>query len=137
MKRFSLTVFCILFSTWQYLILSLATCIECPARMAEIANGTIDAPFAYRILTPAIIVAMGNSLGAIALFQLAMITLFYVLLWQWCKRLKLSPYTMLPLFAMVMAIMMPSYYFSLYTLPEWNFVLCGLLCLPDSWQSVA
>lgn len=134
--RFLLTAFCTLFSTWQWYALSFVACGNCMDRMQSIVDMQDGAPFVYRQLTPQIIVALGNTPQVILGFQVVMFALFYILLWIWCQRWCVAPVAVLPLVAMITAVMMPTYYFSLYTLPEWNFVLCALLLLPR-WSSLA
>lgn len=134
-RSIALVIFCTLFSTWQYIVLSLVSCTGCPIEMQKIINFEATAPFAYRLLTPFILSLMGNSLQSIVLFQLLMLLCFYALFYLWCKRWKVSPFVVLPLTAMAMSIMFPTFYYSLYTIPEWNLWLIALLLLPHWWQS--
>lgn len=136
MRRVLLITACTVFSTWQYTVLSLVYCRNCTESMQQVVNLDAGAPFAYRLLTPGILVALGNSREVIVAFQIVMFALFYALLYAWSQRWRLSPNTALPLFAMAAAIMMPTYYASLYTLPEWNLILWALLLLPRwSWSA--
>lgn len=130
MTRLMLTTFCTLFSTWQYIVLSLAECANCARRMQDIVDGSMSAPFVYRQLTPQIIVALGDTPLALVGYQAVVFALFYGLLWTWARRWGVLPLVMLPLFAMVIAIMMPTYYASLYTSLEWTLWLFALLVLP-------
>jgi len=134
-RPFALLVFCTLFSTWQYIVLSLSACNNCILEMQKIIDLEATAPFAYRILTPFLLSLVGINIQSIILFQLLMLACFYALLYLWCKAWSVNPFMILPLMAMVVSISFPTFYYSLYTIPEWNLWLIALLLLPRWWQS--
>lgn len=122
-------LFCTLVSTWHYITLSLATCTECPERMTNIVEGHEVAPHAYRLLAPHIIAALGNTPQAFALYHLVMFAMFFSLLWLWARRWQIEPLVVVPLAALAISVMMPTWYFSVWAVMEWNLWLCGLLLL--------
>lgn len=128
--RLACIVFCTLFSTWQYLVITLATCGDCMTQMERIVQFRGDAPFAYRLLTPAILVVMGNTPQAFAIFHLALFALFFILLWIWARRWRVNPVLVLLLTTCALVIMLQTFYFSSYTLTEWVLLLCALCLLP-------
>lgn len=130
MRYIAVIIFCTLFATWQYTIVTIADCPDCNLRMRQIAQGRDQAPFAYRILTPLIVMAMGNSAHALVVFHMVMFAVFFCLLWQWAKRWLVAPVPVLFATAIMIVIVMPTYYFSAYAVMEWNLWLGGLLLMP-------
>lgn len=126
MSRFFVCLFCALVSTWQYLVDVLLPCDDCLAVTAQIAAGSYDAPFVYRPLTPALLVALGNTTLAHVGFQLVMLFVFFWLLWRWCERWHGAGATGVALAALALVLMWPTYFFSTYTTTEWVLWLTGL-----------
>lgn len=122
--------FCTFLSTWQFVTVSLAACADCNLRMQQIAQGQGQAPFAYRLLAPHIIMAMGNTPQALTLFHMVMFTVFFSLLWVWARRWDVPPLPVLFVAALALVVMMPTYYFSAWAILEWDIWLIGLLSLP-------
>jgi hypothetical protein len=136
MKNVAAIIFCALIATWQYVVVTLADCGDCNLRMQQIAQGHSQAPFAYRVLTPHIIMAMGNTAQALVIFHLMSFATFFILLGMWARRWNAPPVPIYFICALAMVVMLPTYYFSAYTVMEWNLWLCGLLLLPR-WSLLA
>lgn len=126
MNRWALTLFCAGVSTWQYITLTLATCNDCTQTIGEIVSREIGAPFAYRLLTPQLLVWMGNTPQAFAAFHFVMLVAFFALLWRWCERWGGHGLAGVALATIALTVMYPTYYFSVYTVTEWVLWLAGL-----------
>ena len=100
--------------------------------MADIASGNGEAPFAYRLLTPAILTAMGNTPQALILFHLIGFGVFFALLGLWASKWHVDPLLSMCLAALALIVMFSTYYFSSYSVMEWNLLLAGLLLLQPS-----
>lgn len=128
-KALCTIVFCTLFAAWQYVTVAIPSCPDCPQHMDAIVNGTADAPFVYRVLTPAIVVAMGNTFQAYTLYHLILFAIFFSLLWVLARRARIAPVGVLLLATVVLVVTMPTYYFSMWSIIEWNLLAVGLLLL--------
>lgn len=126
MQRWALILFCAAVSTWQYITLTLATCGDCLQTVGEIVSGEYVAPFAYRLLTPALLVALGNTIQVVAAFHFVALFLFFALLWRWCERWGGNGLAGVALATVALTVMYPTYYFSVYTVTEWFLWLAGL-----------
>lgn len=126
MQRWALILFCAAVSTWQYITLTLATCEDCPETIQRIVVGEIGAPFAYRLLTPQILVTLGNTVPVFAAFHFVALFLFFALLWRWCERWGGNGLAGVALATVALTLMYPTYYFSVYTVTEWVLWLAGL-----------
>lgn len=123
-------------AAWQYVTVTLSTCWDCTGRTAEIVAGVIHAPFRYRPLTPTILVTMGNTVQAHALFHLVMLFVFFWLLWGWAERWRGNGALAVALATVALSVMWPTYYFSSYTITEWVLWLSGLMLLTGRWLSL-
>jgi hypothetical protein len=134
MAKFLVLIFCTLVSEWQYINTTLATCVpDCTTRLASIANGTESAPFAYRILTPKIVMALGGDIYALALFHLIGLFIFFALLYKWVSLWTQQGTLAITLATVALSVMYPTWYFSEYMLTEWILFLSALLVL-SSWR---
>lgn len=130
MKAVALWLFCTLMTTWHYIQITLAYCQGCNLQIERIATGVADAPFSYRLITPAILMAMGNTPQALVVFHGVCFAVFFALLAVWANRWQVSGLVVMPVFALVLTIMFRTWYFSAWTVLEWDIWLLGLLCLP-------
>lgn len=128
MTKWLIILFCALVSEWQFITQALPNC-ECNARFAQIVAGTDISPFVYRVLTPAIIVALGNSLMALAVFHLVMLIVFFALLWAWVDQWNHQGLAATALATLALSAMYPTWYISEYTITEWVLLLLALQCL--------
>ena len=103
--------------------------------MADIASGKGEAPFAYRLLTPLILMAMGNTPQALVLFHLIGFGVFLALIGLWASKWHKDPMLTITLAALALIVMFPNWYFSAYSLTEWNLLITGLLLLQPFSQS--
>lgn len=103
--------------------------------MSAIVAGDYPAPFAYRILTPALIVALGNTTPILAAFHLVMLFLFYGLLWAWAERWRGSGLAAVGIACAALSVMWSTYYFSAWAVTEWVLWLAGLMLLTGRWLS--
>lgn len=124
-------------STWQYITTSLAGCTGCLTFNTTILAGDVIGPAAYRPLTPALIVAMGNTYEALALFHFVMLVLFYALLWHWVNAWSSQGVAAVALAAVALSLMWPTYYGQSYTITEWVLWLAGLTLLTGRWSGWA
>lgn len=131
-RKLSILIFCTLVCTWQYVVIVLAPCPDCNAFMADIAHGNTHSPFSYRLLTPFIIMAMGNTPQALAIFHLIMFALFFALLWQWAASWHVDPLLPMALATIAMVVMLQTYWQAAYAITENVIWLAGLLLLQPS-----
>lgn len=103
--------------------------------MSAIVSGDYPAPFAYRILTPALIVALGNTTPILAAFHLVMLFLFFSLLWAWAERWGSSGLAAVGIATAALSVMWSTYFFSAWTVTEWVLWLAGLMLLTGRWLS--
>jgi hypothetical protein len=124
-------------TTYSYITVVIPTCKTCLQETAAITNGTALSPYAYRLLTPVILSALGNTLAASVFFHAMLFALFYVLLSFWLDRWHANPLALL-IPAFMFPVMFEAWYQSAYTITEAVLVLCGLLALPHfkKWYSV-
>lgn len=136
MSRALVTVFCAGVAAWQYFTLTLPACSDCLTLTAQIAAGTADAPFVYRPLTPTILVTLGNTIPAHVAFHFVLFLWFFQLLWRWAERWGGNGLAAVALSTAALTVMLPTYYFSSYTVTEWVLWLAGLTLLTArSWPS--
>lgn len=128
MKTVLLWLFCTVYTLWQYITINLATC-DCLEWVNTIVQRTANAPFVYRIFAPLALDAMGNTPLAWIAWQAIWIGFFFALLWRWAQYWRVNPMLILPLFALIISVMLPTFYFSAYTLMEWDFWLWTWLFL--------
>lgn len=131
--KWLIILFCTLISEWQYLTTALMGCTTCYDRMQRIVDGIATPPFAYRLLTPHILVAMGNTPEAWALFHLIMLFLFFALLWSWVEQWNRSGIAAVALTTLALSVMYQTWYYSEYSITEWVLLLAALLLL-SSWR---
>lgn len=136
MNRAVLILFFALVSTWQYWNESLSQCPACTETMQEIIDGTYGAPFVYRPLTPAVLVALGNTFFVMLAFHFVMLLAFFTLLWSWSERWRGSGLASVGIATVALTVMYPTYYFSVYTVTEWVLWLVGLHLLTQKPRPV-
>lgn len=119
-----------------YYGLTMAHAGVCTDWTADINAGVVEAPFAYRLLTPSLLVATGNSTGSQVVFLLLMTAVFLILLDAYCARLFLPPVCTV-LVALMLPVAFETWYCSQYEITEVNLLLCGLLLLTRRWSSSA
>lgn len=132
-SRLMLCVFCAVVATWQYAVTSLARCGDCQANIAGIASGNFGPPFVHRPLTPALLVALGNTPEAYILFMGVMLVAFLLMLWGWVVRWGGNGAAAVGIATVVLIVMWPTYYHSVYTVTEWVLWLGGLMLLTGRW----
>lgn len=131
MTRVLLVLFCTLVTTWQYVTVSLAACAPtCLENFEAITTASRGAPFDYRILLPHALKPFGITPVTVTAYTLLGFALFYALLGVWARRWRLNPVVALPLIALAISTMLPTWWGSLYTVLEWDLWLLALLCLP-------
>jgi len=134
-RNMILWLLCTLYSIWQYLTISLAHCPDCFLRVEAIAAGQAEAPFAYRIFAPMILQYLGNTPMTWLIWQGCCIGMFYALLWRWARYWQVNPSVVLLLASLAFGVMLPTFYFSAYSILEWDLWLCGWLYLLRLSQS--
>lgn len=133
-----IVVFCVMVSTWQYVVMSLEETAESlHPWLTGLLAGTIDAPFVYRPLTPAVIVALGNTPPVFIAFQFVMLYIFFMLLWGWIEHWGGIPAVGVALATVALSVMWPTYFYSVYTVTEWVLWLIGLHMLVRSPKPLA
>lgn len=137
MAKWLIILFCTLVSEWQYVNTVLRTCAACYERTAAIADGAANFPFVYRVLTPSVLVAMGNTPEAWALFHLVMLFVFFALLWAWVEQWNGQGMAAVALSAVALSVMYVTWYYSEYTITEWVLFLSALLLLSSWRRSIA
>jgi hypothetical protein len=136
-SRIGVTVFCTLVAGWQYFTVSLANCTGCNDSLAAIVDGDQVYPFVHRLLTPYIIVSLGNTPPVLLAFHLVMLSVFFWLLWSWVERFGGDGFRAVTLVAVALAVMWPTWFYTAYTITEWVLWLSGLLLLTRRWSSSA
>jgi len=133
---------CALISTWQWLFYGFPLTSFCPDCAYTVNRGADDimrniaiAPFVYRRLTPALF-SMGDGsmyvylgwhfIGRLLLFSLSAV---------WVTRWRGNAMTIVPLLAMVLFVMYPTWWNSDYSLTEGVIVLAGWLLITSSGVS--
>jgi len=125
MTKWLIILFCAFVSEWQYITTVLPFC-DCNARFALIASGQDAAPFVYRVLTPGILLLLGNSLMALAVFHLVMLIAFLGLLWAWVEQWTQQGIAAVALATLALSLMYPTWSISEYTITEWVLWLSAL-----------
>lgn len=126
-----------LFTMYLYYQHVFIECLHyCTADVERIASGQALSPYVYRVLTPSILMAFGNSLLGYLLFHIVMIGVFYALLERWLARWHRHP-ALIWLAALFFAVAFDSWYFSVYSFTELVMVLCALLWLTRHSSSSA
>jgi hypothetical protein len=128
-RLFVVVTFATLYSMWQYLSVGLPPC-ACFELVEQIAIGTAEPPMVYRILIPKLLYAVGNNAASLIIFQTAMFAVFFMLIVIGCKRWGIATVPTILALLVAITIMMPTFYFGVYTVFEWNLYLCVLLLLP-------
>ena len=129
LRRFAILIFCTLVCTWQYVMVVLTPCTDCNEFLLRIVQGQVQSPFSYRLLTPYIIIAMGNTPQALAIFHLVMFAVFFCLLWKWAASWHVDPLLPMALATAAMPIMLQTYWQAAYAITEWDLWVLGLLLL--------
>lgn len=124
------------FTTYSYIAIVLPHFGDVQAGTAAIANGTALSPYVYRILSPTMIVGLGNQFGSHILFHSIMFTIFFSLLNVWLVRWRLNRMTLF-LVATMFPVMFEAWWFASYTITEAILFLCGLLLLTRPSSSSA
>lgn len=124
-----LCLFCAAVASWQYLTITFPACADCLQVLGDIAAGTAPAPFVYRPIVPALVVALGNTRLAAGLVMLVLLFVFFRLLWAWAERWRASGAAAVALATVALGLMWPTFYFSVYSVSEWCLWLGGLLLL--------
>lgn len=141
MRRWILIIFCAIVSVWQYTTLVLASCFDCQDLFSKIVTGDMGGPWAYRVLTPTIIVGLGNTMQVWAAFHLVMLVVFFSLLWLWVEHWSGNGDHAVALATIALSLMYSNWHFSAFTIVEWSFWLAGLLLMlkasPESNQTSA
>ena len=136
MRRSLVLITCIIFALYYYLTIVQIPCgEECFERAQMIVDGTEQAPFAYRLLAPALLVALGNTLQVHVIFYAVGLALFFILLDAWLARLRVQPMVMFAV-VMVLPVMFQAWWLASYTLVEWIFILCALHLLTPRSSSL-
>lgn len=102
----------------------------------EIMNHTAEAPYRYRVLTPALIQVMGAGdneqfLGSYFIFQTVQFALFFIGLYRWLQQWTDAHGALLgvALTALTFPLMYRFYWYAPYTSFEATLIIWGLLCL--------
>lgn len=130
-RRASVILFAVLVSTWQYVsILLLTGRFESNALMVtHVADGIGGAPFVYRVLTPLLLDAAGNTMAVHVAWFAACMGVFYVAIWAWACRWKAMPANTVMLIALVFIVMSDTLIYGMSSYLEWSLLVCGLLIL--------
>lgn len=137
MTRLTICLFCAAVASWQFLSVALPACPDCLQVTEQIAAGTANGPFVYRVLTPGILAALGNTTGTHVLFHFVGLLAFFLLLWAWAERWNGNGMASVALVAVALPTMYPTFYFSQYAIVELVLCLSGLLLLTGRWSSSA
>lgn len=116
------------FTTYSYIEIVLPRFDIVQPGMAAIMNGTALSPYAYRVLTPAIIAGLGNTFGAYILFHGVMFAVFFALLDAWLRRWRVNRLGIFVV-AMMFPVMFEAWWYASYSITEAVLFLCGLLLL--------
>lgn len=122
------------FTTYSYIQIVLPRFDIVQPGMAAIMDGTALSPYAYRVLTPAVIVGLGNSYAAYILFHGVMFAVFYTLLNLWLRRWRVNRLGMFVV-AMMFPVMFEVWWYASYSITEVVLFLCGLLLLTQRSSS--
>lgn len=124
------------FTTYSYIQIVLPRFDIVQPGMAAIMDGTALSPYAYRVLTPAVIVGIGNTYGAYILFHGVMFAAFFTLLNLWLWRWRVNRLGIF-LVAMMFPVMFEAWWYASYSITEAVLFLCGLLLLTRRSSSPA
>lgn len=129
MRSFATVLFATVYTIWQYVAVGLPRC-DCLPYVEQIATGVSEPPLSYRILIPKLLYALGNTENVLVLFQIVMLLVFFSLVLIANRRVGWSSIALVMTLLVILTIMMPTSYFSVYMIFEWNLYLCVLLLLP-------
>ncbi len=124
------------FTTYSYIEIVLPRFDDVQPGMAAIMSGTALSPYVYRVLTPAVIIGLGNTFGAYILFHGVMFALFFTLLHLWLRRWRVNRLGIFVV-AMMFPVMFEAWWFASYSITEVVLFLCGLLLLTRRSSSPA
>ncbi len=136
MKQKLYLLLSISFSIYYALTIAEAGRNVCLQHTADIVAGREFSPFVYRLLTPVLLVAAGNTAVVHLAFLALMTALFLALLDAYFAYWRMPP-VWLVLVALMLPMTFQAWYCSQYEMTEVVLLLCGLFLLTRHWSSSA